>query len=751
MNVRRLAGLRPFEHLALWGTLAMLVFYSYGFLFYTPYAGFNFENADGTVTRLYLSGGQLGDLQVGDRLIQVGDVDMAEFTRDITLPIFVGAQAGDEIDVLVERNGQTMDIAYIYPGRTRVEFLERLPSQWWLAFAFWLWGALTMVWVRPHDARWRLMLAFNFVMALFWAAGNGSGHWHYGYSAYLVRGLIWLVPLVYLHLNWEFPTPLYKLPKTLWTGLYGLVALFMLAQILDWLPFTAALLALLAGLAGSVAFVFLHIRRHTGSARTSARLLGYVSFLAVLPAVLAGVGVAMDALPSNAFAGGLLALPLLPGVYFYALARSRLGGLELRATQVVVSITYLTLTLAGAVLLALAAALLGLGSPGLAAIFFAFFGALAALALYPRYERWFQARYLGMPLPPEGLERQYAAQITTSLDIPALLDTLCGKVLPSLLIRQSALLRRTPEGHWRPIYNEGVPPEDLALTDPDAHLSPLGAFRPKDPDTPDAPLGWVRLALPLRIGGELTGLWLLGRRDPDDHYHPLELDFFQHLADQTALALVNIDQSAQLRALYQANVDNHERERERLAHDLHDDILNRLALLLPEAHDPGLVEELQGLIASLRQTVTGLRPAMLTYGLQTALDELTDILEDRPGLATRIEFDIPPTSARFDPAVELHFFRIVQQACENALRHAQANTLGIRGRIEAEQVELYVEDDGRGFVPEKSLNLVELLQGGHFGLAGMLERAGLVGADLQIHSAPGAGTRISILWEPKPS
>ena len=72
------------------------------------------------------------------------------------------------------------------------------------------------------------------------------------------------------------------------------------------------------------------------------------------------------------------------------------------------------------------------------------------------------------------------------------------------------------------------------------------------------------------------------------------------------------------------------------------------------------------------------------------------------------------------------------------------------GSLEPEKIHLAIADDGIGFKLEQS-DFSHLLAEKHFGLAGMDERAGLIGADLKIVSAPGEGTRVTIIWQPKSS
>ncbi|MCH7663887.1 MAG: hypothetical protein IH859_08480, partial [Chloroflexi bacterium] len=125
-------------------------------------------------------------------------------------------------------------------------------------------------------------------------------------------------------------------------------------------------------------------------------------------------------------------------------------------------------------------------------------------------------------------------------------------------------------------------------------------------------------------------------------------------------------------------------------------------------------------------------------------------LEQRRGPARAVDIavqvDIPRSDARFDSNVELHIFRIIEQASENALRHSQTDKLHIFGDIESDRIHLTVEDDGDGFVVDPGIDLVNLLEKKHFGLASMIERATLINAEVEINSETQKGTRVSVRW-----
>jgi two-component system sensor histidine kinase DegS len=98
--------------------------------------------------------------------------------------------------------------------------------------------------------------------------------------------------------------------------------------------------------------------------------------------------------------------------------------------------------------------------------------------------------------------------------------------------------------------------------------------------------------------------------------------------------------------------------------------------------------------------------------------------------------------------MEEHIFRMVQEACENAVRHAQAKIVQITGRLLEDEISLSVEDNGNGFETKDGLGIDTLVKQKHFGLAGILKRAQLIGAEASIHSNLGIGTHIQVTWKP---
>ncbi len=138
---------------------------------------------------------------------------------------------------------------------------------------------------------------------------------------------------------------------------------------------------------------------------------------------------------------------------------------------------------------------------------------------------------------------------------------------------------------------------------------------------------------------------------------------------------------------------------------------------------------------------------MLNYGLTLGLHGLTDEIGSQVKGDIEVNIQLPENQIRYPAEVELHLYRIVQQACQNALKHSQATSLCISGNLSENQVELQVADNGIGFDVSKGVDINTLLEGKQFGLAGMYERAALIGAQLQIASIPEQGTQVKVAWK----
>lgn len=198
-----------------------------------------------------------------------------------------------------------------------------------------------------------------------------------------------------------------------------------------------------------------------------------------------------------------------------------------------------------------------------------------------------------------------------------------------------------------------------------------------------------------------------------------------------------------------------EEERKRIARELHDDILQRLIAMSRQlekiASSDALWEEnlqtvrnfkkqIELAIQEMRRFTRDLRPSILDdLGLLPAIDLLSDELEQR-GIVT--SFKVIGQAKRLSPEVEVMLFRIAQEASANIWRHSQASVAELIIEFIEAGVRLSIKDNGKGFnVPLKPANMAS---SGKLGLAGMHERAKLLGGSLKLHSGPGRGTIVTI-------
>ncbi len=730
------------ERIAGWAVLAALALFTYALFYQVPYLGFFWRPSNNRIEKVFVQNG----LEPDDQLLQVGPVSVDDYRQHLRLPLFPPAQPGETLSLVIQRSDQLLTLPWTLPGRTDAEVQQRLTNQWWLPYIFWAFGQAALLLLRPKDARWRLFIAFNFLTAL-WLSASSLSQTHLLESAIVLRAAIWLCVPVYWQLHWVVPKPLGQLPRALVAGIYACAVALALAEWFELLPVNAYGIGFVLALAGSILLMAAHFFLRRAERRDIVLLFLSILFAIGLPLIL-GLFVVSGSSFRNALTA-LLALPLLPLAYSYAAYHGRLPGLEVRANRLIA--LYLFFFLVGLALVITVPLIDSwLDFPGdtevLAILAALLVGVVVAVWLAP-FQRWVERRILRVPLPPTYLLETYTARITVSLNEQTLAQLLRDAILPSLLIRQSALLRFN-NGVLNPTYAQGIEAHQLpSLPDATQLLADAGAYR-SAPDSQPCP--WVRLALKLTMENNLLGLWLLGRRDPDDSYSHQDIDVLKSLANQTAIALTNIAQAESLRALYQVDIEHTENQRTHLARELHDHLLNDLARLETsvdeKAVSPEFLATCESLIATVRQIISDLRPDALNYGLYHALQSLVDDLSDRPANGATFRFQVLHHAARHTPPVELHVYRIVQQACENTLKHAGPCALTLRGELSDCCIDLVVEDDGKGFTIGSNVDVAHLAVHKHFGLAGMLERAAIIGAELQIDSAPDRGTRIYIRW-----
>jgi signal transduction histidine kinase len=745
---------QPIEIFIPWFFLLILLFFTYAYLFEVPYVGFDFNLLTGEVLEKFVDASAEHDLRVGDRILQVGSVRWEEYRLDAHRPVLRGVKPGEVIPIQVERGGQTLDLVWEIPGFNAKEFLSRLIDFWWLGYLFWVFGTIAAVFVRPKDTLWLLLILFMNFFAIFIHFGVIS-RWRVWGSAVLFGVVAWLLVPISLHLHWFFPKPLGRLPAKVSYGVYLLGFLLAALQFSPFLPRYSYRVALLLVFLGGLTLLILHYLLRPDQRRDIGPL-SLIFGIASLPVV--GLIISRYFGVTTWSEGGVvLALPTIPGAYLFVLYRRRLGGLEYRINRLI-SIYLFAIILVFVSSVIAVFTRMGSISPAIEVfaevLCFTIFGVISA-TVFPIFQQYVERRLFGIPIHSRRLLETYAERITTSLDVASLVRLIESEVLPSLLIRQSLLLQISEDGSPMPLMNlglEGIPlptEDDLPWL-----IDHSGIFlQPKLSQGLPQNCQWIRLVLPLITRGKVIGLWMFGRRDPDNIYSQADLATLKTLAHQTAIALTNIQQAESLRALYQVNIERQEQERMKLAHFLHDEVLNPLAGFAMQCGSSQITDDFfqvyHSLSESIRETISGLRPAIINHGLYPALRELMENFSERAGGKLEVIIDLPPSDVRYDSEKEVHIYRMVQQAGENVLKHAHAKTMRLYGALEQDKVCLVIEDDGVGFPMEGRCDLTNLVANKHYGLAGMYERAALIGGEIQIVSSPKDGTKVIIHWSPQ--
>lgn len=206
------------------------------------------------------------------------------------------------------------------------------------------------------------------------------------------------------------------------------------------------------------------------------------------------------------------------------------------------------------------------------------------------------------------------------------------------------------------------------------------------------------------------------------------------------------------RTIARHEIASREAERSRVAREIHDGPLQEIAALARSAAESTKAQHsLREVATELRALAAGLRPPALDrFGLMPALEDLAEryARAARP-LSVRLMSDEPETAPeRLESDTELALYRVAQEALANAVTHGRAQTAWVFLRRVSGDLELVIRDDGRGLTPGIGVDRAgaqALVASGHFGLAGMRERAHAVGGGLTVAPGPGdLGTEVRL-------
>jgi two-component system, NarL family, sensor histidine kinase UhpB len=215
-----------------------------------------------------------------------------------------------------------------------------------------------------------------------------------------------------------------------------------------------------------------------------------------------------------------------------------------------------------------------------------------------------------------------------------------------------------------------------------------------------------------------------------------------------------VEYQQQLRSLAAELVLAQELERRRIARELHDHVGQNLALMkmrldalaghVPDEQCAASLREVKetvdGVIADVRGLMFQISPPILyELGFAPAVEWLVEQVQERHGLKGAFEDD-----GRHKPMEEetsVLVFQSVRELLMNVVRHARARSVKVRLEAADRSLAIFVEDDGAGFDPAAAASAG---RSGGFGLFSVRERLNLFGGSMEIDSAPGRGTRVTL-------
>ena len=258
------------------------------------------------------------------------------------------------------------------------------------------------------------------------------------------------------------------------------------------------------------------------------------------------------------------------------------------------------------------------------------------------------------------------------------------------------------------------------------------------------------MGVPLVSRGEIIGI-LIMRSKLEHAYGERELEVATRVADQISGAISNAKLFGQAQELAVVN------ERNRLAREIHDSLahgitgliwhLNSTMQMVTQDSDAvrESIEEVRDqardLLSEVRRAVWDLRSNELEgKSLSNAIQDETAKVARASGIS--VNFETKGDEVALQPGIESTVLRLIQEALANAVRHSSASSVQVTLTYMADAIRVVVSDDGKGFDTATVANTPASRSGG-FGIVGMSERAHLVGGELTVESAPGAGTTVT--------
>jgi len=752
---------------------AIILFSITGFT-YRPYDGAALVSSlEGlTVYALDPGGpGEVGGLKVGDLVLSIDGRPVVAAHKPMYRP---GIRSGERVVFDVERDQQVLTLPVTMGGLldnivVLANDLLIIP----IALICWAIGAAICLFSPPVDVRARL-LGLVWLLASVAMAAGGLGSLSHFWGAFTTMETMWCwLAFAFVASHLYFPAPvLIAYQKRIINTVATIACLLSILNIInDWfykfprisgvsIHTVIYFFFLLAVLASTGLLVFNRVRSKDPDVRRQigiifwGTVLGFAPFVALvmLPSIF-GIKVGENASIHVIQDFATVALVLVPLAYVYILFQRRLLHIDFIINRLVASFVLILLILTLSTLI--------LGFISLALDFpteYLLVGGVLAVGLSlssSNLEKRVQKRVdlvlYGCHYDFSTVTTSFSNHLARTLDHDKLTSLLVQNLTEQMAIQQATLflaegnslvLQQTPDGQQaaslggelcRVLMDAQVPVRAPRLW---GLLSTTARARWQD-------YAWVRLFVPLVFEEQFKGLLVLGDRSTGSVYSDQDIRIIATVARQAALAYANVQLVDTLRGLHRQLMQASEDERQRLARDLHDTVLQQLFFvkqgLFRAKVDTTLIELLDDSIQVLRGMIKAQRPPLLNEGLQLALQGLVEDMQTLTGASISWRGDDDARAALSDEQA-INLYRIAQEALNNAIKHAQAANITVALEVASGNTQLKIEDDGVGILlPAQGTLSAER----HYGLIGMQERASMINAKFHITSSHKEGTIVS--------
>lgn len=513
-----------------------------------PFSGFFLRPWPGglKVSTVLESSGQEDLVRVGDIITGVGERDADDLINRIFLGPFAGYSSGDTVPLRRLRGEHEAVVLWRMPSRPVAAHLGPVLRTLGLFLAFWFLGTLAIMQLRPRGLPRTLIAGGSFGLALVLVSTLASFS---GIAMGVPYACTWLLAAMIVHLHWVVPNPRPPAQRigVCWL-VYSVAGAAAVAELLRWLPPRLYIAPVLLAVAASLGILLIRLLRPRDEAeRLAARVMLASLLLGIVP--LIAVTLTPILLGTREYTGWVSKLPnfallIIPLSYTYAAFKHHLGPLELRMNRLLTGFAFAILYSGFALGLLVMKRVFGSDAEALAWALALGLGLVSPLA-WSWFRRTTERFVYGVRHRQDEIVPMAASRIARVRTLNELYALLGSEVCPSLLIRESALYLRDDTEMAECVDRQGVEtPQVIAI----APVLERAGYLLTAQERWNDEVPWVRLAISLEVGTDSVGVWLLGRRDPDDFYSGHEIRLLQAIGSHAAVAVRNVQLLASERA-----------------------------------------------------------------------------------------------------------------------------------------------------------------------------------------------------------